>query len=89
MQIKHNVFQILVSLDQFLNCLVCTIVEPNEKVWADETFSSHCYRHYRAGEWLMLHRLIDWLFSPWQEAHCQEAYESELDRAHLPPEERV
>lgn len=87
MKLKHNLFQLAVSFDQFLNVLVCMFVEPNTKHWADETFSSHVYRHYRNGEWVWLYNLINNLFF-WQDNHCKEAYESEMSRQHEPPELR-
>ena len=87
MQFKHNIFQLLVSLDQFLNVLVCMFVEPKEKHWADETFSAHTHRHYTEGRWKIMHWIINHLFF-WQDDHCKEAYESELNRVQLPPELR-
>lgn len=87
MQIKHNLFQTLVSFDQFLNVFTCMFIEPNEKHWADETFSAHVHRHYLRGKWKILRKLINFLFF-WQKDHCKEAYESELNRMQLPPELR-
>ena len=87
MKLKHNLFQLAVAFDQFLNVLVCMIIEPNSKHWADETFSSHTYRHYRAGEWVWLYHLINKVFFL-QQDHCKEAYESEQQRQHEPPELR-
>ena len=63
MKLKHNLFQLAVAFDQFLNVLVCMIIEPNSKHWTDETFSSHTYRHYRNGEWVWLYHLINKVFS--------------------------
>lgn len=40
MQFKHNIFQLLVSLDQFLNVMICMFVEPKEKHWADGSSTS-------------------------------------------------
>lgn len=88
MQFKHNLFQLAVALDQFLNVLVCMIIEPKEKHWADETFSAHTYRHYREGEWKAMYWLINRIFFL-QKNHCKEAYESEMNRTQLPPEFRV
>lgn len=87
MKIGHNLFQLLVALDQFLNVLVCMFIEPKEKHWADETFSSHIYRHYRDGKWKFMYKLVNHLFF-WQTDHCKEAYESEMERMHEPPELR-
>lgn len=88
MNFKHNLWQLLVSFDQFLNVLICMFVEPKERHWADETFSAHVYRHYCDGRWKVLYWVINKLFFL-QDDHCKEAYESELNRAQLPPEFRV
>lgn len=74
MQIKHNVFQLFVALDQFLNVLIGMIIEPSQKQWSDLT---------RWFYWLVNHIFF------WQENHCKEAYESEAQRSHLPPELRT
>lgn len=87
MQFKHNALQLLISLDQFLNVLVCMFVEPKSKHWADETFSAHTHRHFVKGEWKWMRNLINFLFF-WQADHCAESYESEMERNHLPPELR-
>lgn len=88
MQFKHNLFQLAVAFDQFLNVLVCMIVEPKHKHWADETFSAHLYRHYLKGEWVWLRNLVNMMFFL-QEDHCKEAYESECNREHSPLSERI
>ena len=71
-------FQILVALDQLANTLLGG--------WSDETLSSRAHRRRLDGKpgvaWV-----IDKLFF-WQEGHCEEAYNSELERAHLPPSMR-
>lgn len=78
---KHpDGLQVLVAVDQLINTLLCG--------YADETLSARAYRHAEIKKdrrWPM--RLIDTLFF-WQDGHCKQAYESELTRAHLPPEER-
>ena len=78
---KHpDGFQILVAVDQLINALLCG--------YADETLSARAYRHAEIKKdrcWPM--RLIDALFF-WQDGHCKQAYESEVTRAQLPPEER-
>lgn len=71
-------FQILVAIDQLINTLFGG--------FADETISSVAHRRRLRGKPMMA-SLIDWLFF-WQKGHCQQAYESELERAHLPPEFR-
>lgn len=78
---KHpDVFQVLVSVDQFFNTLLGG--------YADETLSARAYRHAEIKKdrrWPMW--IIDHLFF-WQDGHCKQAYVSELERAHLPPEMR-
>lgn len=66
--------QVFVAADQLLNATFGG--------WADETFSSRCYRCYpRAAS------LIDLLL--WfDKNHCERSYESEAKRAYLPPELR-
>lgn len=69
--------QVLISLDQFVNTLLCG--------YADETLSARAYRHAEIKKdrrWPMT--LINALFF-WQDDHCKHAYESELERSHLPP----
>lgn len=70
--------QILVALDQLVNALIGG--------FADETLSSRAHRRRLRGKggvaWV-----IDHIFF-WQDEHCKTAYESELERAQLPPEFR-
>lgn len=71
-------FQILVALDQLVNTLIGG--------YPDETLSSRAHRRRLRGKgdcaWV-----IDHIFF-WQDEHCKASYESELERAHLPPELR-
>lgn len=79
---KGYIHQVLVAIDQLANALTGG--------WADETFSSRTYRMAcdHGGKWTTLKRFIDTLFF-WQKgSHCWEAYLSERDRRHLPPEFR-
>jgi hypothetical protein len=70
--------QVLIAFDQLINTLF--------NGWADETFSSRCWRWHRDGKrsWPMY--LVDALF--WSKCHCLDSYVSERDRTHLPPEMR-
>lgn len=86
-EFKHNFFQLLIAIDQLLNVLVCMFINPFEKHWADETFSSHTYRHYRDDHWKLMYKVVNTLFF-WQPEHCKQAYQSEIERAHEPPELR-
>ena len=73
---KHpDYFQVLVAVDQLINTFFGGM--------ADETMSSRAHRLKieRGRKWASL--IINWLFFL-QEDHCQQAYESELERAHLP-----
>lgn len=75
---KHpDGFQILVAIDQLVNTLLWG--------YADETLSSRAYRHAEIKKdrrWPMV--IINALFF-WQDEHCKRAYESEIERAQLPP----
>lgn len=71
--------QVLIAVDQFFNTIIGG--------FADETLSSRAYRHKKDGSRVWPAWIIDHLFF-WQEEHCRSAYESELERAHLPPELR-
>ena len=76
---KHpDGLQVLIAIDQLFNTLIGG--------YADETISSYAHRKRLKGKpWLA--RLIDAFFF-WQPNHCQQAFQSELDRAHLPPSVR-
>ena len=76
---KHpDGLQVLIAIDQLFNTFIGG--------YADETISSYAHRKRLKGKsWLA--RLIDALFF-WQPNHCQQAFQSELDRAHLPPSVR-
>lgn len=89
MELSHNFEQALIALDQFLNVVICSIFEPKEKQWADETFSAHCYRcRDKTFLWKCFYYIVNWLFF-WQGGnHCYNAYLSELNRKQLPEELR-
>lgn len=75
--------QIPIAIDQLVNTIFGG--------WADETLSCRAWRQReRKRHWAITRRVIDalflWLFC--QKDHCQTAYESELQRRHLPPELR-
>lgn len=78
MSINHpDYFQVLVAIDQFVNTLLWG--------YADETLSARAYRHAEIKKdrrWPMW--IIDHLFF-WQDEHCKQAYESEIERTQLPP----
>ena len=72
--------QVGIAFDQFVNTLCGG--------WADETLSCRAWRQReKKTHWAVTRRVIDALFF-WQKDHCKTAYESELQRRHLPPELR-
>lgn len=72
--------QMAIAFDQFVNACCGG--------WADETISSVAWRKRGKGKgWEAMRLTIDTLFF-WQKNHCKTAYESELQRRHLPPELR-
>lgn len=74
---KHpDGFQIAVAFDQLINTFFGG--------WADETLSSRAWRHKLDGSRSWPAWIIDHVFF-WQKDHCRTAWESELNRAHLPP----
>lgn len=78
--VKDMPQQIAIAFDQLCNALLGG--------WADETLSSRAWRLRHAGKgWALTRRLIDALFF-WQEGHCKAAHESEVNRMHLPEEQR-
>lgn len=72
-------FQVLVALDQLVNTFFGG--------YADETISSRSHRAYVSGKRKWTRNVINVLFF-WQDDHCKEAYESEMNRSQLPPEMR-
>lgn len=67
-------FQVLVAIDQLVNTIFGGM--------ADETISSRLYRRKLRGKPLAAN-IVNVIFF-WQKDHCKEAYESELNRQHLP-----
>ena len=71
---RHYLFQNLVAVDQLINTLLGG--------WADETLSARCHRtQSRLEPW------IDLLFF-WQDSHCKQAWQWEMERGDLPMEYR-
>ena len=78
--IKHVPLNFLIALDQLANTLAGG--------WPDETLSSRAARlQNKSKAWAMTRKAIDTLFF-WQPGHCTAAYQSEMDRKHLPPAQR-
>ena len=70
--------QLAVAIDQLLNTVVW--IKGDGFGMADETLSARAWRlRYVSNAW----KRIDLLFF-WQEAHCRDSYEAEVQRQHLP-----
>lgn len=76
---KEYWFHVSVAFDQLLNALFCGT--------CDETLSSRAYRLKVERGRELPYKIINILFF-WQKDHCKEAYESEINRMHLPPQMR-
>ncbi|MFW9595983.1 MAG: hypothetical protein ACMV1D_10890 [Macromonas sp.] len=79
---KQRVLNVLIALDQFLFCLA-TLGHSSP----DETLSAAAWRWEQAGKLRgrVLRPLVDTLF--WFDPdHCRTAFESEVQRKHLPAE---
>ncbi len=73
---KHpDVLQVFIAFDQLFNTFLGGM--------ADETLSSRAYRHSRDKSRQWPEKLINLLFF-WQTDHCKQAYQSEINRIHLP-----
>lgn len=75
--LKHNLFQLLVGIDQLLNVIIFMLI--GHKAWCDETLSAHCWR---------IRLTHDRKWPSWIVDHCKTAYESEINGMHLHPSER-
>lgn len=73
---------VLIAIDQLANAAL--LGSP------DETLSSRAHRAWRDGKWFgaVFRPLINLLFF-WQDDHCAQAYESELQRKQLPSSMRT
>ena len=76
---KEYWFNVAVAFDQLMNALF--------NGSCDETLSSRAYRLHIERSRSIPYKLINLLFF-WQTDHCQEAYTSEIERKHLPPQMR-
>ena len=79
MKIKEYFLQVALAFDQMLNALLGG--------WADESLSSRSWRLHIEHNRTIPKTIINGIFF-WQENHCREAYESELERLHVPPQMR-
>ncbi len=83
---KHNIWQLLICLDQFLYCLICLFT--GTKSWADCTLSAAAYMWSveKIRQWPK--KLIDGLFYFIDQHHCYNSYVAELKRQHFAPNMR-
>lgn len=68
--------QSAIAIDQTVNAVLFSGM-------ADETLSARSYRKRYERRWLIAYNIINMLFF-WQHDHCEEAFESEIKRRHLP-----
>lgn len=81
----HNLYQLLVCIDQLINVLIGLLF--NNKAWADETMSACAYRYEIENNRTWARKLIDTLFF-FQHEHCKTSYESEVHQRQMPPSTR-
>ena len=81
----NRFWQLLIAFDQFLSCFVGLLTGD---AWADETFSSKCWRKGKSSDvWNMIRICVDGLL--WfDKQHCFTSYISEAERKQLPEEFR-
>lgn len=70
---------LLIALDQLVNTILGG--------WPDESLSSQCWRIEQKKGISWPRKLVDALLF-FDKDHCQESYESELERRQLPPSMR-
>jgi hypothetical protein len=80
--VRFWLLQVALAVDQLLNTIMGG--------WSDETISARAWRlHTFKRRWHFARLLIDGVFRLiGQRDHCQDAYISERDRMHMPPEHR-
>jgi hypothetical protein len=71
--------QFLIAFDQVFNTIV--YIKGDGFGFADETLSARAWRLREQSS--LPYKLINGLFF-WQENHCKEAFESEVNNKHLP-----
>lgn len=64
------------ALSQLVNVVLLFGKNPNESI------SGRSYRLNHKHGWKQLEVVIDFLFSPWSDQHCKEAYLADLGRAY-------
>lgn len=92
-KVWHNLFQVLISLDQLIYNILATILSifnPSITAYADMTISAQMYR--KKDTWygklgMFIINILFYCISLGSiKEHCKEAYNSELNRSHLPKE---
>ena len=83
---KQRLLNLLIALDQLAYVLL-TLGAGHP----DETLSAAAWRTERAGKpgGRIFRPLIDWVFIPFERAHCRKAYEAERLGRQLPTEYRT
>lgn len=89
-EFKESFYQFIIALDQFCNCFIGILynlfpVKEPEIFYADETMSSHCWRWYISGKYIIPRKVVDTIFF-FDKNHCEESYMSEKKRNQAPPE---
>ena len=80
MNLKQHIHQMGIAIDQLLNTFPFM-------GYADETISARCFRNKHKRYWGIMYEIVNRIFF-WQENHCLEAFEKEIERRHLPREYR-
>ena len=63
------------ATSQLLNVVFLLSQNPNESI------SGRCYRMRHKKQWQIAMTVIDFLFSPIEEGHCEKAYDNDVVRA--------
>lgn len=63
------------ATSQWLNVVFLWSQNPNESI------SGRCYRMRHKKQWQIAMTVVDFLFSPFEAAHCEKAYENDVARA--------
>lgn len=91
---KHNFYQLLISFDQFISNLIgvilslITLIFPwlpkTDLFWADETFSSKCWRWEIEDQITKPRKTVDIILF-FDENHCYTSFKNETLGKQLPP----
>ena len=78
---RERILNILIAIDQLLYVLLSL-----GKGYPDLTISAAVYLKARNGNrfYIVLQKIIDTLFLPFEEDHCLNSFISELTRKHVP-----